>query len=297
MKFALKILVLFIFIFILQVRAIAGSLTVQNFSSPIKIANKISQSVNINFVSDGVWKLLVESLDNRAVNQDYPQYSIPINRIELAEVGGNPIANFDSGRIIEIKNGQNIGTTNFNLALNAALVDSDRPGNYVADVKFTLFNQNAIVAEEIFCFRFRQEEISSIEFSQNVISHTLDKEKSLEKNCSQNIPTPLGLYISSNKDWKLYVRKISDSNDNNLKYYFKVIGGDSTISLNKSSEYVFLNYNPILVASGKSTINTAMNCLDKKLITMGYMIKGPEQDFIPVGSYSDDIEYRLETED
>lgn len=275
----------------------AGTLTVQNFASPIKFANKISQPISINFASDGVWKLLVESLDSRVVNQDNPRYFIPMTKIELAEVGGNPISNFDLGKTIEIKNGENYGVNNFNLALNAALADNDRPGNYVADIKFTLFNKNVVVAEEIFCFRFRQEEISSIEFSQKVINIQVDKEKVLEKNCSQNIPNPLGIYIRSNKDWKLYISRVSFAKDSGINYYFKTLGGDSSVSLNSTNDYIFLNSIPILVASGKSTICESMNCLDRKLINVDYKVKGPENDLLPVGSFSEDFEYRLVTED
>lgn len=292
-----KTLLIICVLLLSSIPVFAGTLTVQSFASPIKLANKISQPISINFATDGAWKLLVESLDNRAVNQDNPRYFIPMTKVELAEVGGNPISNFDLGKTIEIKNGETYGINNFNLALNAALSDNDRPGSYVADIKFTLFNKNAVVAEEIFCFRFRQEEISSIEFSQKVINLQMDKEKVLEKNCSQNIPNPLGIYIRSNKDWKLYMSRVSFSKDSGINYYFKVLGGDSSITLNSTNDYIFLNSTPILVASGKSTINESMNYLDRKLINIDYKVKGPENDLLPVGSFSEDFEYRLVTED
>lgn len=279
----------------LQMPTLAGAIKVERFSSPIKLGNKISQPINLLFSSEGNWKLLVTSLDSRIVNQDNPSYSIPITRLELAELGGNPISNFDFGKIMEIRNGSNTGINNLNLSINVITHEADRPGNYVTEIKFTLLNQNAVVAEDIYSFRFRQEEIASIDFSNKVVNLSLAKDKILQKNASQNLSTPFGLYISSNKDWKLYVRN-SNSGDKTFHYFVKVMGGDSSINSIATNEYIPLTQNPILLASGKSTINSAMNCLEKKLINIDYMIKGPEDKFVPAGSRSEEFEYRLETE-
>lgn len=275
----------------------AGALKVERFSSPVKLANKISQPINLSFVAQGNWKLLVEALDSHIRNQDNPNYSIPITRLELAELGGNPIAYFDSGKVIEIKAGGTYGLNNLNLAINVISNDCDRPGNYAAEVKFTLIGDNAVSAEDIYSFRFKQEEIASIVFSNRVLNLSIDKNKILQKGSKQNLPIPLGLYISSNKNWKLYVRKTPDSKDAELSYSVKVLGGDQSINFNMTNEYIPMNENAILLASGKSTINEAMNCLDKKLINIDYQVKGPEDKFISSGSRSEDFEYRLETED
>jgi len=275
----------------------AISLKVEKFSSPIKLANKVSQPINLSFTAEGNWKLLVEALDSQVRNQDNPNYSIPITRLELAALGGNPIAYFDAGKVIEIKSGGSVGINNINLALNVISHDCDRPGNYVADVKFTIIGQNAATSEDIYSFRFRQEEIASIVFSNRVLNLSIDKSKILQKGSKQNLPMPLGMYISSNKNWKLYVRKIPDSKNTELSYSVKVLGGDQAINFNTTNEYIPMNENPILLASGKSTINDTMNCLDKKLINIDYQVKGPDDKFISSGSKSEDFEYRLETED
>jgi len=284
-------------ILLLPMNAYAGNIKVEKFSSPIKFANKISQPVNLSFAAEGNWKLLVQALDCKIVNQDNPSTSIPITRLELAELGGNPIAYFDAGKVIEIKSGSSVGINNINLALNVISQDCDRPGNYVADVKFTLIGQNSVTSEDIYSFRFRQDEISSIVFSNRILNLSIDKNKILQKGSKQSLPMPLGMYISSNKNWKLYVRKLPDSKNTELSYSVKVLGGDQAINFNVTNEYILMNENSILLASGKSTINEAMNCLDKKLVNIDYQVKGPDDKFISSGSRSEDFEYRLETED
>jgi len=305
MNLALKRL-LYIFIigiFSLSAKAQAGTLKIERFSMPIKFANKISQPINLSFAAEGSWRLLVEPLDCQIRNQDNPNYSIPITRMELAESGGAPIANFDSGKIIEIKSGglNSInainGINNINLALNIKSCDCDRPGNYIADVKFTLIGQNVSPAEDIYSLRYKQDEIASIVFSNRITNLSVDKSKILKKGSTQNLTTPLGLYISSNKNWKLYIRKASASKDTTLSYFVKVLGGEQSVNCNMTNEYIPLKENQILLASGKATINDSMNCLDKKLINIDYQIKGPEDKFISSGSRSEEFEYRLETED
>lgn len=284
------------FIFFLPISVHAGTLRVEKFSMPIKLANKISQPINLSFMATGNWKLIVQSLDNRITNQDYPNCALPITRLELAQMSGTPITNFDTGKTIEIKSGDLLGVNNLNLALNTITYDSDRPGNYVADIKFTLIDKNSIVAEDIYSLRFMKDEITKMDFSNRITHLKIDRDKILQKNSTQNLPTPLGLYISSNKDWKLYIRKLSNSSDKKLSYFVKVLGGDQSINYNQTPQYIPMTNNPILLASGKATINNVMNCLDKKLINIDYMIKGPENEFIPAGSRSEEFEYRLETE-
>ena len=287
---------LFVFVFLIQIPARAVSLRVEKFSMPINFSNKISQPLNLAFSAEGNWRLLVEVMDSQIRNQDNLSYSIPVTRLELAQLGGTPISNFDVGKVIEIKSGDIVGA-NLNLALNMINFDCDRPGNYVADVKFTLVGQDSSIAEDIYSFRFTKDEICSIDFSNRVTRLSLEKDKILQKGSTQNLSSPLGLYISSNKDWKLFVRRISGTKDTTLDYFFKVLGGDQSINCNMTNEYIHMTEDPILVATGKSTINDSMNCLEKKLINIDYQIKGPQDKFIPAGSRSEEFEYSLETED
>lgn len=286
-----------VLIFLLQIEAQATSLRVEKFSMPIKLANKISQPLSLSFSADGNWRLLAQVLDSRITNQDNPSYSIPITRLELAQLGGTPISNFDTGKIIEIKSGDVNGTNNMNLALNMINFDSDRPGNYVADVKFTLIGEDSTVAEDIYSFRFTKDEIASIDFSNRVTRLSFDKDKMLQKGSTQNLLSPVGVYVSCNKDWKLFARRISGTKDTTLDYFIKVLGGDQSVNCNVTSEYIHMTESPVLVATGKCTINDSMNCLDKKLINIDYQVKGPADKFIPAGSRSEEFEYSLETQD
>lgn len=283
---------------LLQTATHAATLRVEKFSMPVKLPNKVSQPINLMFSSEGSWKLLAEVMDSQIRNQDNPSYSIPVTRLELSHLGGTPISNFDSGKVIEIKSGDiNGAPNNLNLALNMINFDSDRPGNYVADVKFTLVDQNNAIAEDIYSFRFMKDEICSIDFSNRVTRLSMEKDKILQKGSTQNLQCPLGLYVTSNKDWKLFVRRIPNSRDNTLNYFVKVLGGDQSVNCNTTNEYLHMTETPLLLATGKSTINDAMNCLDKKLINIDYQVKGPEDRFMPAGSRSEEFEYSLETND
>jgi len=299
MKFVSKqLLYILIFsLFNLSLTAQAGSLKIERFSMPIKVGNKISQPINLSLSAEGNWRLLVEILDSQIRNQDNPSFSIPVTRLELAQLGGTPISNFDVGKIIEIKSGDINGASNLNLALNLISFDSDRPGNYTADIKFTLVSQNNTLNEDVCSLRFMKDEIASIDFSNRVTNLAVDRDKTLEKASTQNLSIPLGLYISSNKNWKLYIRKLSGSKDTTISYFVKVLGGDQAVNYNMTNEFIPMKEAPILLASGKSTINDSMNCLDKKLVNIDYQIKGPEEEFIPAGTRSEEFEYRLETED
>lgn len=290
-----KILYFVIINFILLTMPVrAGPLRVTNFSSPTVFANRISQPINIIFSSEGNWKLLVQPIENRIFNQNN-NYSLPISRLELAELGGNPIVNFDVGKIIELKSGTSCGINNLNLALNLTTFDNDRPGYYLTDIKFTLIDKNSIVAEDIYNLGFMKKEISSIEFANRITNISIDKDKVLQKNFTQHISNPIGLYVSSNKDWKLYVRKMYGKT-NTYSYLVKVLGADPAIKCNSCGDYVLLNDNPVLLASGKATINDTMNKLDKMFINIDYLIKGPEDKIVPAGSCTEEFEYKLETE-
>lgn len=299
MKIILKRIfyILFIFALYTQIVVYADTLKVEKFSTPIKIANKISQPVNISFATSGKWKLFVESMDSQIHNQENPGYSIPITRLELAELGGRVISNFDTGKVLEATSGIIGGVNSVNIALNSIIFDSDRAGDYIADLKFTLKNlDNNTTTEEFYNFRFTQDEIAKIDFTNKVVNLKLDKDKILQKNSSQNLLTPVGLYVSSNKDWKLYIRSLADNKDKNLRYFMKVLGGDPSINYNLTSDYIPITENTIFIASGKATTNNTLNYLDKKLINIDYMVKGPEDKFIKAGSKSTEFEYRLETE-
>ena len=280
-----------------QVVAQADTLQIEKFSTPIKMANRISQPINVTFASSGRWKLLVETMDPLVRNQENPNYSIPITRVELAELGGRVISNLDVGKILEVKTGIIPGVNSVNIALNALTSEADRAGNYVADLKFTLINlDNNTTTEGIYNFRFVEDEIAKIDFSTNVVNLKLDKEKILTKGASQNLLSPVGLYVTSNKDWKLYVRNLSSIKDTNLTYFYRVLGGDSSVNCNLTNDYVLLSDIPVLIASGKSTIDAGMNCLTKKMVNIDYKIKGPEGQFIKAGTKTTQLEYRLETE-
>lgn len=299
MKFKFKnILYISIMIILpIQPQAIGGNLKVERICTPINIANKISQPVNVTFMANGSWRLLIETVDSQIINQDNPAYSIPLSRLELADISSMPVSNFAPGRMLEIKRGDTIGLNSVNVNFNVMTFDSDRPGNYSACLKFMLISGNTTSAEEIYNFRFQKNEIATIEFPNRVTRLSLDKDKILAKNSMQNLPYPLSVYIKSNKNWKLYIRKFPDSQDKELNYFVKVLGGDQTINCNNSNGYVQITENPLLLATGKATINDVMNCLDRKLINIDYMIKGPENKFISAGEKTEEFEYRLETED
>lgn len=177
-----------------QIVVYADTLKVEKFSTPIKIANKISQPVNISFATSGKWKLFVESMDSQIHNQENPGYSIPITRLELAELGGRVISNFDTGKVLEATSGIIGGVNSVNIALNSIIFDSDRAGDYIADLKFTLKNlDNNTTTEEFYNFRFTQDEIAKIDFTNKVVNLKLDKDKILQKNSSQNLLTPVAM--------------------------------------------------------------------------------------------------------
>jgi hypothetical protein len=297
MKSSLKILIFFIVLVFSTNISFAYNLQIQRFSTPIKIPNKISQPINITFTTNGNWKLFAEPLDNQIRNIDNPNYTLPITRLELTQIGGMPLSHFDMGKSYEIKNGVSAGMQNINLALNVLNFDADYPGNYLTDIKFTLIDNDSMISEEIYTFRFEQEPIVSVDFSNRNINLKFEKDKILQKNSSQNLSYPFSVYISSNKDWKLFLRS-NQSNDKNLRYFVKTLnGGDNSIEYIQSNEYIAMNQNQILIAKGKSTINQNTNSLDKKIINIDYLVKGPEDRFIPSGSTTEQFEYILETED
>lgn len=281
-------------VIVFSMPAQAGSIRVTNFSSPTVFANRISQPINIIFSSTGNWKLLVQAAESKIFNQN-SAYTLPITRLELAELGGNPIVNFDMGKIIELRSGNSCGMNNLNLALNLTTFDNDRPGYYYTDIKFTLIDKNSMVTEDVYNLGFMKNEISSIEFTNRMTNVSIDRDKVLQTNFTQRLANPVGLYVSSNKDWKLYVKKMYGKT-NNYNYFVRVLGADPAIKCNCAADYSVLNDNPILLASGKATINDTMNKLDKRFINIDFLIKGPENKIIPAGSCTEEFEYKLETE-
>lgn len=276
----------------------AANIKVAKFSMPVKLSNKISQPVFVNFSSGGNWRIIAEALDSQIRNTDNPNYNLPINRLEIAELNGTPITNFDVGKSCELRSATVANTNNLNLALNAVSFEGDYPGNYVADVKFTLLENNSVMAEDIYTFRFVQDAIAAIDFPRRNLLITMNCEDIANKNNSQSFEIPSEVYVSSNKNWKLYVSSPSNHENSQLQYFIKILNSsDQSIEYKQKNEYIPLKKDPVLLASGNLTVNKMANNLEKKLINVDYMVKGPEDDYIPAGSFVEEIEYKLEMED
>src|SRR5574344_1628553 len=285
----------FIFNFILVSPTHAGYLKINSFSQPIKTNNKISQQLNINLSASNNYKLYAQALDNKIYCQNKDNYSIPIERLEILDSRGLPISNFILGKNIQIP--QQNSNDNIILNLNLSTFDNDRVGFYSTDIKFTLIDSNNTMSEAVYNFRFNKEEISSIEFSEPTINLKLDKDMILKKKAEQHLLNPLVVYIKSNKNWKLYIRKIPNT-EKKLTYYIKPIFADTSVKLHQSSEYIPLkDSESILIASGKATFNDTLKTLDKRIINTDYLVKGPNDKYIEAGKKFENFQYILETED
>lgn len=273
----------------------ASSINVKSFSMPVSFSNKVTQPINVAFSSDGAWRIMVEPLDGYINNLNRGDVRLPLDRLELARVNGEPIARFSEGSVVNMLSGDSSGPMSFDIAINAIRSDADPPGSYSVDLRFSLFGDNNISAEDIYTLRFNQNSISSIDFSDKVIQFAIDKENILNKHGSQELKTPLCVYISSNEDWKLFVKKASESQDSELSYFIKVLGADGSIKT-EVFDYVPLDTTPVLIASGKPTVNSSANTLDRKMISISYLVKGPDGKFFKAGSSNENFEYRLETE-
>lgn len=300
MKLLKFILVLTINIIILSSNLVfANNLHFEKVSQSQKFGNKIMQQVNLSFYSNSPWKLYAQVLDLNIQNQTDPNYFIPLSRFEISNLGQMPFSNFENSKQVEIKSSENsfgMNNLNFNFAINVQ--DIDRPGFYTCDIKFTLVDNNQnIIAQNIYNYNFEIDEIAKIEFSNSLINLKVDKENILQKNTQQNLKMPLTLYITSNKDWKLYVKRNNNDINNNLKItpYIKIISADKTINPNLSTNFTILNTDEMLVASGKATFNDLIKKLDKQFINLDYLIKGPKDTFLKSGSKLEEFEYRLET--
>ena len=108
---------------------------------------------------------------------------------------------------------------------------------------------------------------------------------------------PLTLYITSNKDWRLYVKRNSNDINDNLKItpFIKVLNATNEINTYLKNNFTILNNDEILIASGKATFNDALKKLDKQYINLDYLICGPKDKFLKPGSKLEEFEYRLET--
>lgn len=292
---------IFLFILIcldLNSQAIAGTIKIDRFSPPINLENRILQPLNINILSEGNWKIQIQPLENRIINQDNPNYSIPITRLELQQQNGIPVTNFNAGKVYEINSFQNNNSNNVNLSISTKYFNNDRPGTYSTDIKVTLIDTNNIPTEEFYNLRFKIDEKASLEFLQKTSFIKLTKEQILRKGSTQNLDNLVGIYVSSNKDWKLYMTKIPNENDDKLKYLLKVIGEDSSINYKNNTDYIpIFNNQKILLATGKATFNDSIQNLDKKLINIDYILKTPENEYLQPGNYTSDFEYKLETEE
>ncbi|MCI1272904.1 MAG: hypothetical protein LKG27_00520 [Clostridiaceae bacterium] len=292
----------FIYILIIYFLAIGQSfatqLTITPIGTPTGFSNKISQSINLAIDADSNWRMEVYILSPEIINQNNFAYSLPINRLEITKANGTPIILFNSGiKVAKINSNDIGGVNNFNLSLNTTTFENDRPGYYSTEICFVLIDKGHKMDLEVYNLRFQKEEISSIEFSENPTRLELDKEKILKKGVTQNISTPLTVSIKSNKNWKLYLQKTNINPASKVTYYIKPLYADASITLNNSSSYTKMDNNTYLIASGKATFNDNSNTLDKKFLTMSYMIKGPENELLPVGSESNLFQYSLKTED
>lgn len=299
-KKLLFLLILSLLVIIPHQCATAMNLNIDRYSQSVKMHNKVIQPLTMNFVANSPWKLVVCPLDSNFRNIDNSMNSLPLSRLEISQLNGIPLLRMESGKEYEIQKSQNSGNISLNFILNIALFDSDYPGAYLSDLKFTLINtlDNSIIGEDIYNLRFLQDSIAKIEFQTNNLTLQLNKDKILKKNSSQNLSTPFGIYVSSNKNWKLYLKGPETNNEKTLKYLFKVLPStDSLVECIPSLEYRPVKQEKVLIAKGKATINPMTNNLEKKIVNIDYMVRGPEDKYIPSGSSTDEFEYILESED
>ena len=299
MKLLKIILILFVNIILSINYVFANNLRFEKISQSQKFGNKIIQTVNLSFYSACPWRLYAQVLDFSITNQTNPNFNIPLSRFEISNLGQIPFSNFENSKPVEIKTSNNLlgaNSLNFNFGINTQ--DYDKPGFYTCDIKFTLSDENEyIIAQNIYNYNFEISEIAKLEFSNQLVNLKIDKENILQKNTKQNLNMPLTLYITSNKDWRLYVKRNSNDINDNLKItpFIKVLNATNEINTYLKNNFTILNNDEILIASGKATFNDALKKLDKQYINLDYLICGPKDKFLKPGSKLEEFEYRLET--
>lgn len=292
-----KILYCLILNFICVIQTFAGTISVNAYNAPTVFSNKILQTVNVSIVANKFWRLTVYPISKQIDNQSNSNYSLPLSRLELTDAGGNPMVTFGGGKVGNYDSYKTNGLNNFNLNFNITTSENDRPGSYLIGLEFILFDSQGHQSEAYFPLRFQKEEIAFVDFSEQVTHLQLDKDKILQKGVTQDLVTPLSVYVKSNKNWKLYIKRATVLPNSKVTYYTKPLSADNSITLNNTDIYTKMDNNTYLIARGSATFNNFTNTLDKKIINMDYMVKGPEDDFLQVGSESNDFQYILETED
>lgn len=283
---------IFIFYIICIVNVNAATITINPNLLPIESGNTISQPVNVTISGASNWYINVVTIGD--IYNTTGSY-IPLSHVNIFGQDGTLISNLLNSYYIPYPMNK-VGSNNFNLNFSLTTDDSDRPGIYSKYIAINLYDNGNLADIAFFNLKFNKNEISSVEFSENTTRLSLDKDKILQKGVTQDLNTPLTVYVKSNKDWKLYIRKSTITPNSKITLYIKTMTSDSSIKLDNASGYTKMDTNTYLIASGKATFNDTTRILDKKFITMDYMVKGPDNEFLPVGSESDNIQYILETE-
>src|SRR5574344_2590994 len=276
MKIFIKIvLTLFLIIFISPVTFCAG-IQVTQFFPANSSSERITIPVNISLLAQGNWILQILPLEQYIFNQN--GYRMPITNFSLFVLGKSQETIFSQNTPIQILSSQVYGMNNINLMFSLKPQENYRAGNYSTDIKITLIDSNHVVTEKVFNLKFSIPEKSYISFSNQTLRLSMEKSKILQKKSEQHLVSPLVVYVKSNSNWKLYIKKTGNTENSKLKFQIKPLSADEGIVLYKNDYVQMTDTNTELLASGKATFNDLNQSLDTKSINIDYKINGPEND-------------------
>lgn len=289
--FNLKKTFLFVCLLFVSFSAYGDELNVVN-SGIAQYVNKTTlQDINISFVCEGNWKIILTPLNQYFMNTLNPEKIIYINRLTVKDDKENYIENLQPSRSVVVAQGVNSGQTSINRVLKIINFDADYPGDYIGDLKFTLVTDKGEL-DRIYTLRFNQPVIQNLKSDEQQLNINVQEEDVFKKGASHYISHPETVYIESNREWKLYL--YSPKTNDNFKYFFKLVSKSESIISPYDKDFQELKEDRIIIASGKATVDGVSSKLKAQAVKINYMIKSPQDDYLESGQFQRPVEYSLD---
>lgn len=283
--------IFFVFLFFVSPLAHAADLNVAS-CTPAQYINKTTlQNIKIDFECNGDWKIILMPLNQIFFNTLNTNKTIPINRLSVKDNKEIEQKDLQPEKLLIIAQGNDFGHKTLNFTLKIINFDSDYPGDYLGDLKFTLVTNTGEI-DRIYALRFNQPLIQDLKSDEQLLNVNIQEDDVFKKAQTHYLTHPTTLYVKSNKEWKLCL--VAPKTNDNLKYFLKIISKPENSQSNFDKEYLELQDNQLTLLSGKETLDKQTGQLKSQIVRINYMIKTPQNEFLESGHIQKPIEYCLD---
>ncbi|EKE03775.1 MAG: hypothetical protein ACD_20C00152G0002 [uncultured bacterium] len=266
------------------------NIKVSSLGSVIKSGNTTIQNISLNFITDSSWQILVSPVDACLRNSYYPAKNVSLERLLIENNRGVQLNLPKLNKPVILDSGTETGSINRQYILRYKNSDADYPGLYTGSLQFTLISGSG-TEMDIYSLSIEQPVEQKIIAESNIVNLDIKSTNILKKGFMQESELPTKLYVRSNTEWKLVLKKNNYNDFINLK--FKVLSVPDNCRTQYNSDYFDLPNGNFVIMEGNPTLDASGKGVEAKMLEINYQIKTKDGQILPAGPFQFDAYYTL----